>query len=88
MADQPRGEKQETPSTPQPWGPGPLMIFGLALLVVAGWCGWDLYSKEEWRKAGDTMTILFNWGGVIAGIGGAIYTFVLAAKRSKKDAAA
>jgi hypothetical protein len=58
------------------------MIYGLACLVVAAWCAYDLLSgkfPEERQGA-----IWFNWMALALGGVGAIYFFVLAAKRSKK----
>ena len=90
-------ENQPPTSNPQPSvkrppaGPGPMMVFGLGLLVVAAWCAWDLYSKAypsdpgakvEW--ADRPGTIFMNWGGMFAAVVGAIYCFVQAARRSKK----
>ena len=85
---------EETPMTGQEavltkkmrYGPGPLMVFGLALLVVAAWCGYDLWSQEEWYKKDELSKILFNWGGMIVAAAAAVYAFILAAVRSKKPA--
>jgi len=80
-------EPQDTPRTPtkkEPYGPGVLLIFGLALLLVAGWCLLDLTTRAEWHEEGRTGTIVMNWIGLIAGAAAAIYCFALAAVRSRK----
>lgn len=85
-----------TPDAPQPaskpYGPGVLMVFGLACLVVAAWCGWDLYlfylaADSDQAKNWSSTTLLFNWAGMAGFLIGAIYAFVLAAKRSKPGGA-
>ena len=82
--NQPPTSDPQPPPKREPLGPGPMMAFGLGLLVVAAWCGWDLYAKEDWVKEGRTGTIIINWCGLIGACIGAIYCFLLAAKRSKK----
>jgi len=68
-------------------GPGPLMIYGLACLVVAAWCAYDLFlgSKgSDWEASGSTGAIWFNRVALALGVIGAVCFFVLAAVRSKK----
>jgi hypothetical protein len=65
-----------------------LMLFGLLLLAVAGWCARDFLglsdrSEEAWKN-GDWGYLLFNGAGFVGGIGLAVYTFILAAVRSRK----
>lgn len=92
MADtQPEGQ-ESAPPKPYAYGPGLLMVFGLGLLLLAAYCGSDLYYKAyapsdsgkplEW--ADSPVTILMNWGAMVASVGGAVYCFVLAVIRSKK----
>ena len=71
-------------SAGRPLGPGVLMVFGLACLAVAAYCGWDAtHPKADWGEG----TIGMNWAGAaLFGIG-AVYSFVLAAKRSKQGQA-
>ena len=76
------------PAPKQPYGPGLLMIFGLALLALAGWCARDFLgisdrSREAWQT-GEWTYLLFNGAGFVGGIGLAIYAWVLAAIRAKK----
>ncbi|MCX5655160.1 MAG: hypothetical protein NTY65_10985 [Planctomycetota bacterium] len=89
MADNPNvGPKPESPAR-QPYGPGPLMVFGLGLLALAVYCFADLFIRgmpDEWRKAGNDWYIPLNWVIMIAAAIGAIYLFVLATKRSKTSA--
>ena len=71
-------------------GPGPLMIYGLACLAVAIWCLYDLKigsARAEWEKNASTVTIWINWVMLALGGVGAVYFFVLAAKRSRKPPA-
>ncbi len=80
-------EKQAAPKC-EPRGPGILMIFGLFLLGIAGWCARDFLglsdqSRQAWEHR-DWFYLLFNGTGFVGGIGFAIYTFVLAAIRSKR----
>ncbi|MBE3071127.1 MAG: hypothetical protein IMZ55_19825 [Acidobacteria bacterium] len=87
MADlEPAGGETPRPEK-QPFSPGMLMALGLFLLVIAAWCGYDLYSKEDWVKDEKTGTILINWGGLIGFALGAAYAFILAAIRSKSPKA-
>jgi hypothetical protein len=77
----------QPPPERKPYGPGPLMVFGLALLVVSGYCFYDLFlggKAEEWAKAGSQGTIIMNWGGMVAAAAAAVYCFVMAVRRSKK----
>lgn len=73
----------------QPYGPGLLMVFGLALLGLALWCTYDLFIAQ--KGEGDATFQAFNYGGMIAGAVAGVYCLILAAIRSKKgmpDAAA
>jgi hypothetical protein len=89
MAENPNvGPQPKTPAG-QPYGPGPLMIFGLGMLALAVWCFYDLFlggSGEAWESQGSVGTIWFNRIGMAAGAVGSIYLFILAAKRSKTAA--
>jgi len=72
----------------EPYGPGLLMIFGLFLLAIAGWCARDFLglsdrSREAWDHH-EWFYLLFNGTGFIGGIGSALYAFILAAIRSKR----
>ena len=70
----------------QPLGPGVLMVFGLICLGVAAWCGWDAaHPKADWGE--HSIAIWMNWGGAALFGLGAVYCFVLAAKRSKQGQA-
>ena len=76
------------PATKQPYGPGMLMVFGLFLLAIAGWCARDFLgfserSQEAWKNSEWTF-LLFNGFGFVGGIGLAIYAWILAAIRAKK----
>ena len=82
----------KTPDTPQPaakpYGPGLLMVFGLACAIFAAWCGWELYTKVYQQDQGkDALWIAFNWAGAVGFAIGAVYCFVLATKRSKQPKA-
>jgi len=66
----------------QPYGPGLLMIFGLALVGLALWCSYDLFIAQ--KGEGDATYKLFNYGGLIGGTVAGVYCFILAAIRSKK----
>jgi len=75
---------------PAPWGPGPMMVFGLAFLAVTAYCFADLFLRgkaEEWRQQGNDWYIPLNWAVMLATAGGAVYSFIQAARRSKKPAA-
>jgi len=77
--------KEAIPTKKMRYGPGPLMVFGLALLAVAAWCGYDLWS-QEWYTKNELSKIIFNWGGMIVAAAAAVYAFILAAVRSQKPA--
>ena len=83
-------EPKKVPAGPpprKPYGPGVLMIFGLALLAIAAWCAKDsFWPPESWIKEQRTGTIWFNKIALIPSLLGAIYAFVLAAIRSRKGA--
>ena len=89
MADNPNaGSPPEAPAG-KPYGPGPLMAFGLGLVALAAYCFFDLFVRgmpDEWRKAGNDWYIPMNWVVMIVSVIGAIYLFVLAVKRSKSSA--
>jgi heme/copper-type cytochrome/quinol oxidase subunit 2 len=74
------------PASKQPYGPGLLMIYGLALLALAAYCAYDLLggTAEEWRAQGKEWYVTLNWVIMIVAILAAIYAWVLAAIRSKK----
>lgn len=81
----------KAPEAPQtvarPYGPGVLMVFGLVCLVVAAWCGWEIYTNVYRQDlAKDALWLVSNWGGAIGFAIGAIYAFVLAGRRSKQAA--
>ena len=92
MSDNPTNREPSPPpaeSKSAPWGPGPLMIFGLALVGLAVYCAVDLFVRnmpEEWRQAGNAWYIPMNWAIMIAAAVGAGCAFVLAVKRSKEPA--
>jgi len=67
----------------EPWGPGMLLLAGVVLLAIAIWCGYDLATKSG-EKAGDIGWFITNWGGLIAGAGGMVWSFILAGVRSRK----
>ena len=71
------------PATKQPYGPGMLMIFGLALLALALWCAYDLFVRQDTAEKSTTW-YTFNYGGLVLGGLGAVYAWILAAIRSKK----
>jgi len=89
MAENPNvGPQPEAPAV-QPYGPGPLMVFGLGLLALAAWCFYDLFlgsSGEAWEAKGSAGTIWFNRIGMAGGVVGSAYMFILAVKRSKNSA--
>jgi len=90
MADEPNVGPQPEAPVRQPYGPGPLMIFGLGFVVLGAYCFFDLFIRgmpDEWRKAGNDWYIPMNWVIMIAAAIGAVYLFVLAARRSKSTAA-
>jgi hypothetical protein len=62
-----------------------MIVFGLGLLVLGAWCGWDsFFPREEWIKEQATWKVWMNGVGMAAAVIAAIYCFVQAAKRSKK----
>jgi hypothetical protein len=84
MAENPPPTTGEQQPPRQPYGPGVLMMFGLACLGVAVWCGMDFfYPKEDWVKGGQTGTIWMNGIGMTLFAVVAIYCFVLAAIRAR-----
>ena len=71
----------------KPFGPGMLIIFGLVFLVIAAYVLYALYPGGEaatWEKDEQYWKIYFNWGAVVVGLVAGIYSFILAAIRSKK----
>ena len=66
----------------QPYGPGLLMVFGLALVGLALWCAYDLFIAQ--KGEGDAAFKLFNYGGLIVGGLAGVYCLILAVIRSKK----
>jgi len=87
MADEAPQDKPQTRSKKEPYSPGVLLIFGVALLLLAGWCLLDLTTRQEWREEGRTLTIALNWGGLIVGVVAAVYCFALAVVRSRRSKA-
>jgi len=71
------------PATKQPYGPGMLMIFGLALLALALWCAYDLLVRQDTAEKSTTW-YTFNYSGLVLGGLGAVYAWILAAIRAKK----
>jgi len=67
----------------EPWSPGMLLLMGIILLAVAIWCGYDLATQSD-VKVGDKGWLITNWGGLIAGAGGMVWSFILAGVRSRK----
>jgi len=87
MAETPIPEAEKKTAKAPPYGPGMLMVFGLALLALALWCFYDLFvggAGKEWAVKGNQGTIMFNYAGMIGGALGAVYAFVLAAVRARK----
>lgn len=79
---------ENQPATKQPYGPGMLMIFGLFLLALAGWCASDFLGfsergQEAWKNS-EWAFLLFNGSGFVGGIGLAIYAWILAAIREER----
>jgi hypothetical protein len=69
----------------EPFGPGPLMVFGLVMLLIALWCGKDFfYPSERWLKEESTGKIYLNGAGMIGSALAAVYLFLLAYKRNQK----
>jgi hypothetical protein len=93
MAEDKTTPEQAAPATEerrQRHGPGPLMIYGLACLAVAVWCAYDLFlgsAGSSWEASGSMKTIWFNRMALALSGVGAVYFFVLAAKRSRKPPA-
>lgn len=85
-----RTEGTDAPAK-EPWGPGPLILFGLALVFVAGWCFkdiiWPGQQAVTWRQEGKDWYIPINWGVMLAAVGGVGYSFVMAVMRSRKKGA-
>ena len=88
MAENLPEDRTEDKPAKQPYGPGVLMILGLFMVVIAAWCAYDLATQEAWQKEGRTGAIAFNWAGLVIFSVAAVYTFVLAAKRSRGEAEA
>ena len=90
MAENPNvGPQAEAPAR-QPYGPGPLMVFGLGFVALGAYCFFDLFIRgmpDEWRKAGNDWYIPLNWVIMVVAAVCATYLFVLAARRSKSTAA-
>jgi hypothetical protein len=87
MADSKQAPEPAARAAPQPYGPGLMLIFGVGLLALAYWFGRDFFDPPEaWVKEGRNVTIWINGGVMVAGVGGAIYCFIMAARRSKKAA--
>ena len=74
------------PAPKQPYGPGMLMIYGLASLALAAYCAYDLFGgpAEEWRAEGKEWYVTLNWAVMILAILAAVYAWILAAIRAKK----
>jgi hypothetical protein len=87
VAENPPQETTTPKATKEPYGPGLMALFGLALLVVAAFCGRDYFwPSKEWEEA--PWKVWFNGGAMAAGVAGAIYCFVAAVVRSKKKGGA
>lgn len=84
MADNPPPTTETPAPKKEPLAAGPLMAIGLLCVLLAAWCAYDLYAKDEWIKEGHTWTIRINWGGMIGFGLAAAYSFVMAVIRSKK----
>ncbi len=87
MADSETPVKQdEALPPPEPAGPGLLMVGGVALLIVAVWCGKDFFfPSDEWVKKDATWKIWGNGGGMLIAVLGSLYCFVQAVIRSRKS---
>jgi len=64
----------------EPYGPGLLILFGVGLLLLAGYCTIDA-STQQGRE---TSFIVMNWVGAVASGLAAVYCFALAVVRSRK----
>ncbi len=89
MAEEAPQEEPRTPSKKEPYGPGVLIIFGVVMLVVVGFCFKDVVypatAAEEWRtQPGHAWYIPLNWVVMFAGAAAALYCFALAAVRSRR----
>jgi predicted Co/Zn/Cd cation transporter (cation efflux family) len=83
MADEAPQDKPQTRPKKEPHGPGVLIIFGVALLLLAGYCLIDVT-----RQSGRELTfIVLNWGGAIVSAVAAVYCFALAVVRSRRSKA-
>jgi heme/copper-type cytochrome/quinol oxidase subunit 2 len=76
----------------EPWGPGPLILLGLVLVFVTGWCFkdiiWPGQQAATWRQEGKDWYIPLNWIVMVASVGGAAYSFVMAVVRLRRKGAA
>ena len=86
MADAQTPQKQDEAQPPhQPAGPGLMMVAGLALLVVAVWCGKDFFFPyQEWKKEEQGWKIWTNGGGMLIALVLSAYCFVQAYIRNKQ----
>jgi hypothetical protein len=85
----PESQKQAAPAPAKPVnGPGLMILFGLGALVVVAWCLIDELRQAgtggKWAKNADLVSIWFNRVGMAAGLIGAAYCFITAARRAKK----
>jgi hypothetical protein len=82
----PPAAPDQGPAQPErkPYGPGPLMVFGLALLAVGAWCGKDFFfPPEAWVKEQRSGWVWMNGAAMVAAVIAAVYSFVLAYIRAK-----
>ena len=87
MADPTETPGQTAPAAekPQPNGPGLMLLFGLAAIGVACWCGKDFFfPPKDWGSS----SVWFNGLCMVAGVAVGIYCFVMAVRRSHKPATA
>jgi len=71
----------------RPYSPGVLLLMGIVLLALAAFCFHDVVypanALKQWQEEGATFTIYLNWAVLFGAAAGAVYAFVLAAKRWK-----
>jgi len=85
MTQSPEPAGPAAPAAKQPYGPGLMMLFGLGLLIVGVFCGWDtFFPPKGWAQ--ENWKVWFNAACMVGGAIGAIYCFAMAVVRSRKAA--